>query len=243
MKTAIIIPARMKSTRLPNKPLADINGKPMIQHVWERAMESHVGPVAVACSEPEVAEVVNSFGGVAIMTDPDLPSGSDRVHAALLAMELSFDAVVCLQGDLPTIDPDLIRKSVEPLHNHEVDIATLATLITDPAEVEDPNVVKIAFPVNDNVTVARALYFSRNKIPANANDYYHHIGLYAYKTEALAKFIELPQGILEQQEKLEQLRALENGMRIDVQIVDTFPLGVDTEADLQKARDFLKKVG
>lgn len=240
MKIAVIIPSRLKSTRLPNKPLADILGKPMIQHVWERAIQANAGPVAVACCEDEVYNLIAQLGGQAIMTDPGLPSGSDRVYAALQSIKEDFDAVVCLQGDLPALDPEHIKRAVELLNNPEVSIGTLAALITDPEEINNPNVVKIALPLLEKQGTARAFYFSRAPLPAAGGRFYHHIGIYAYRREALARFIALPQGALEQAERLEQLRALENGMRIEVGVVDTIPLGVDTPADLEKVKEILK---
>ena len=236
----IIIPARMKSTRLPGKPLADIGGAPMIVQVWRRAMEAGLGPVCVAAAEPEIAEVVTKAGGTAVLTDPDHPSGSDRIFEALRKAdpEGKHDAIVNLQGDLPTIDPAIIRRVMEPLKDAAVDIATLAVEITRDAERADPNVVK-AVAAFGGERIARALYFSRATVPANHGPHYHHIGIYAYRRAALERFVALPPGLLEQREKLEQLRALEAGMRIDVALVDTLPLGVDTPAELERARAIL----
>lgn len=246
----VAIPARLASTRLPDKPLAEIAGAPMIVQVWRRAMEADVGPVVVACAEPAIAEAVEAAGGHAVLTDADLPSGSDRVHQAVEAVdpEGRHDAVVNLQGDLPTLDPGLVRAALAPLARDEVDLATLAVRITDPAERTNPNVVKIAthFPEDapaGSTPVARALYFSRSPIPWDGGDaglpLYHHIGLYAFRRAALRRFVGLPHAPLERREKLEQLRALEAGMRIDVARVDTVPLGVDTPADLARAREIL----
>lgn len=241
----VLIPARMASTRLPDKPLADIHGVPMIVHVWRRAMAAKVGPVFVACAEEAIKAAVEAAGGEAVLTDPNHPSGSDRIHEALTRIDPGgrFDAVVNLQGDLPTLDPNLLRRALEPLENPEVDIATLAVEITREAERFDPNVVKAVAAFGPN-GIARALYFSRATVPANATageigPHYHHIGLYAYRRVALERFVKLKPGILEQREKLEQLRALENGMRIDVALVDTLPLGVDTPAELDRARAML----
>jgi len=238
----ILIPARMHATRLPGKPLADIHGVPMIVHVWRRAVEAGIGPVAVACSEAEVFDAVRAHGGEAVMTDPDLPSGSDRVWEALskLDPEGTFDAIVNVQGDLPTLDPAVIRAVFAPLEVPEVDISTLIAEISLEEERTNPNVVKAVVGLSPGQRVGRALYFSRATVPANDGPHYHHIGLYAYKRAALARFVALPQGILERREKLEQLRALENGMRIDAALVDTVPLGVDTPADLDRARALLK---
>jgi 3-deoxy-manno-octulosonate cytidylyltransferase (CMP-KDO synthetase) len=233
----------MKSTRLPGKPLADIAGQPMIVQVWRRAMEAGLGPVWVAAAEPEIAEAVTRAGGTAVLTDPDHPSGSDRIFEALCKVDPDgkHDAIVNLQGDLPTIDRTIIRRVLDPLADGAVDIATLAVEIKRDAERTDPNVVKAvaAFNSADPSRIARALYFSRATVPANAGPHYHHIGLYAYRRAALERFVALPPGLLEQREKLEQLRALEAGMRIDVALVDTLPLGVDTPAELERARAIL----
>jgi 3-deoxy-manno-octulosonate cytidylyltransferase (CMP-KDO synthetase) len=245
-KPVILIPARMASTRLPDKPLADIHGLPMIVHVWRRAREAGIGPVFVACAEPAIKQAVEAAGGEAVLTDPNHPSGSDRIFEALRKIDPAkqFDAVVNVQGDLPTLDPALIRRSLDPLAVAAVDISTLAVEITLEEERTNPNVVKAvaAFDPAGN-GIARALYFTRATAPANADGktgpHYHHIGLYAYRRAALERFVQLPPGILEQREKLEQLRALENGMRIDVALVDTLPLGVDTPADLDRARQLL----
>jgi 3-deoxy-manno-octulosonate cytidylyltransferase (CMP-KDO synthetase) len=237
----ILIPARLGSTRLPNKPLADIHGVPMIVQVWRRAMEADIGPVFVAAAEPEIVAAVEAAGGQAVLTNPDHPSGSDRIFEALGQIDPvgRFDVVVNVQGDLPTIDPGLIRRAVEPLADTQVDIATLAVAITREEERHDPNVVKAVAAFSDGHDIARALYFSRSTVPANDGPHYHHIGLYAYRRAALTRFVALPPGILERREKLEQLRALEAGMRIDVALVDTLPLGVDTPADLDRARQLL----
>lgn len=249
----LLIPARMASTRLPGKPLAVIDGVPMIVQVWRRAMEAEAGPVYVACSEPEVMEAVKEAGGKAALTDPAHPSGSDRIWEALgmIDPEGRYDTVVNVQGDLPTLDPELIRAVLQPLRNPEVDIATLAVEITDPAERENPNVVKPVLGValedgketvvrDGEHPVKRALYFTRATAPHGEGPLYHHIGIYAYRRGALERFVHLPPAALEQREKLEQLRALEAGMRIDVAIVDTVPLGVDTPEDLDKARHILE---
>lgn len=240
----ILIPARMASTRLPDKPLADIHGVPMIVHVWRRAAEAKLGPVYVACAEEPILRAVKAAGGEAILTDPHHPSGSDRIFEALGKIDPArrFDAVINVQGDLPTIDPALIRRALDPLADAAVDIATLAVEITREEERHDPNVVK-AVAAFGPTGIARALYFSRATVPANPDGkvgpHYHHIGLYAYRRAALERFVSLPPGLLEQRERLEQLRALENGMRIDVARVDTLPLGVDTPADLERARALL----
>ncbi|OSQ31460.1 3-deoxy-manno-octulosonate cytidylyltransferase [Thalassospira sp. MCCC 1A03138] len=233
----VVIPARMASTRLPNKPLADIHGEPMIVHVWRRATEAGIGPVIVACAEQEIADAVTAAGGLAVLTDPDLPSGSDRVHQALQSFDPDgkYDAVVNVQGDLPTIDAADIRAVFDPLVDPNVDIATLAAEITRQEERTNPNVVKAvaAFGIG---RVARALYFTRATAPHGDGPLYHHIGLYTYRRAALDRFVSLPPAELEMREKLEQLRALENGMMIAVALVNGVPLGVDTPEDLERAR-------
>jgi 3-deoxy-manno-octulosonate cytidylyltransferase (CMP-KDO synthetase) len=255
----VIIPTRLAATRLPGKPLADIHGVPLIVHVWRRAVAAELGPVVVACAEPEIAEAVTAAGGRAILTRPDHGSGSDRIFEALEALdpEERHDAVINLQGDLPDITPEVLRAVLAPLADPAVDIATLVAEITDPAERSDPNVPKVALVFSEPVPgtpveappVARALYFSRASVPwegGNLGDggdperpLYHHIGLYAYRRAALARFVALPASGLERRERLEQLRALEAGMRIDAALVDTIPLGVDTPADLTRARELL----
>jgi 3-deoxy-manno-octulosonate cytidylyltransferase (CMP-KDO synthetase) len=226
---------------LPEKPLADIHGEPMIVHVWRRAREAQVGPVVVAAAEQVVLDAVRAAGGEAVLTDPDLPSGSDRIHSALEQVDPGgrHDAVINLQGDLPTIDPASVRAALSPLADLQVDIATLAAVITCEEERDNPNVVKAVVGLGEGETVGRALYFTRATAPWGDGPLYHHIGLYAYRREALARFVSLAPGILERREKLEQLRALEAGMRIDVALVDTVPLGVDTPADLDRARMLL----
>lgn len=243
-KTLIVIPARLASTRLPQKPLAMIHGVPMIVRVWQQAVAANIGPVIVACCGPEIADIIRQAGGEAIITDPDLPSGSDRVVAALNQFDPtgSYDVIINLQGDLPTIDPDDIRKVMLPLANDAVDIATLGIKITDPSEITNPNVVKIAISAWQGVEggeVARAIYFSRQAIPANAIDFYHHVGVYAYRRQALNRYVTLPPSYLEITEKLEQLRALEDGMRIDVAKLTTMPQSVDTPQDLENVKSFL----
>jgi len=237
----VVIPARMQSTRLPGKPLADICGEPMIVHVWRRGVEADVGPVVVACAEAEIAEAVRAAGGAAVLTRPDHPSGSDRVFEALARVDPDgrHDAVVNVQGDLPTIEAAAVRAALRPLDDPAVDIATLAAVIKDEADRVNPNVVKAVIGLAPGRTVGRAHYFSRATVPAGDGPHYHHIGLYAYRRAALERFVALPPGVLEARERLEQLRALENGMRIDVALVDTVPLGVDTPAELERARALL----
>ena len=238
----VLIPARMASTRLPGKPLAEIAGEAMIVHVLRRARAAKLGPVVVATDSAEIAAAVDKSGGLAVMTRADHASGSDRIFEALNKADPRREAsvVVNVQGDLPTIDPAQIAAALGPLADPAVDIATLAAEITNPAERTNPNVVKIAgTPVGPSRL--RALYFSRATVPAGDGPLYHHIGLYAYRRAALERFVTLPASALEQREKLEQLRALEAGMRIDVAIVDTVPLGVDTPEDLETARVMLTK--
>jgi 3-deoxy-manno-octulosonate cytidylyltransferase (CMP-KDO synthetase) len=238
----ILIPARLQSVRLPNKPLADIAGVPMIVHVMRRAQEADLGRVAVACAEREIADAVVAAGGEAVLTRSDHASGSDRIYEALTRLDGDgkHDAVINLQGDLPTVAPELPRAALDLLANAEVDIGTLATEIDDPAERDDPNVVKAVVSTGDAAAKAgRALYFTRARAPSGDGALWHHIGLYAYRRAALERYIALPPSFLEQREKLEQLRALEAGMRIDVAFVDTVPLGVDTPRDLARAREIL----
>lgn len=234
----IVIPARMASTRLPGKPLADIAGKPMIVQVWARAMESGLGRVVVAAAEAEVADAIVAAGGEAVLTDPDLPSGSDRIWAALLAVdpEGQHDIIVNVQGDLPTLDPALIRLASDALQSSGADISTLAAEIKIEEERTNPNVVKAVIALPEGAAAGRALYFTRATAPTGEGAHYHHIGLYAYRRAALERFVSLPPSPLEQRERLEQLRALEAAMHIEVALVDTVPLGVDTPADLEKAR-------
>ncbi len=238
----ILIPARLAATRLPGKPLADIAGEPMIVHVLRRAREAGVGPVAVATDSAEVAKIVDKAGGRAVMTRADHASGSDRIFEALdkADPDRAAEIVVNLQGDLPTIAPGDIAAALQPLADQAVDIATLAAEITVAEERTDPNVVKVVgTPVAPSRL--RALYFTRATAPAGDGPLYHHIGLYAYRRAALERFVKLPPSPLERREKLEQLRALEAGMRIDVAIVDSVPLGVDTPRDLERARAMLTR--
>lgn len=237
----IVIPARLKATRLPDKPLADIQGAPMIVHVLRRALEAGIGPVLVATDAPSIARAVEAAGGAAVMTREDHVSGSDRIHEAVEAYdpEGRHDVVVNLQGDLPTIDPGAIAASLLPLSDPAVQIATLAAAITREAERTDPNVVKV---VGAEVAPGRlrALYFTRASAPHGEGPLLHHIGLYAYRRTALAHFVRLPPSPLERRERLEQLRAVEAGLRIDVVLVDDVPLGVDTPHELERAREMLR---
>jgi 3-deoxy-manno-octulosonate cytidylyltransferase (CMP-KDO synthetase) len=234
----VVIPTRLAASRLPNKPLAEIAGEPMIVQVWRRAMASGVGPVVVAAADAAIVAAITAAGGQAMLTDPALPTGSDRVFAALQVLDPGgrHDAVINLQGDLPAIDPSLLRAVLQPLDDADVDIGTLAAPTDDPAEANDANVVKAVVALAPGAAVGRALYFSRNTVPSGAGPILHHIGIYAFRPAALARFVRLPPSPLERRERLEQLRAMEAGMRIDVALVDSFPLGVDTPADLERVR-------
>lgn len=242
--TAIFIPARMASTRLPGKPLADIGGKPMIVHVWEKAHAAGIGPVYVACAEQEIAAAVEKAGGKAVLTKPDHPSGTDRIYEALLQVEKEsgqkIEIIVNVQGDLPLLDPHYITLAAEMLSSAGADIGTLAAPITRAEELTSPHVVKPVLAINAERTGGRALYFTRSTAPYGEGPLYHHIGLYAYTRLALERFVSLPPSPLEQREKLEQLRALENTMHIEVGIVGGVPLGVDTPEDLAYVRAALK---
>lgn len=238
--TLVLIPARMASTRLPGKPLADIAGVPMIVQVLRRADEAKIGRAVVATDTEAIASAVRAHGGEAVMTRPDHPSGSDRIFEALelLDPEGKVEIIVNLQGDFPTIRPNQIAAVLEPLADPAVDIATLAAQIHTEEEDRNPNVVKaIGARISDRRM--RALYFTRATAPAGDGPRYHHIGLYAYRRRALERFVALPPSPLEVQERLEQLRAVEAGMRIDIMIVDEVPRGVDTPPDLETARRIL----
>ncbi len=239
----LIIPARMASTRLPGKPLADIHGEPMLVHVWRRAMESKIGPVVVACDHKDIAAVIEKAGGEAILTRPDHPSGSDRIWEALNALEGNgaYDAVINVQGDLPLIDPKAISAAYDLLKDPNVDIATLAVAIKTDAEKNAAQVTKAVFDLVPGATHGRALYFSRLPVPSGEGAVYHHVGLYAYRREALARFVAAAPSPLELRERLEQLRALALGMRIEVGVIDTAPFGVDTPEDLEMARKLAGK--
>lgn len=240
MTPIILIPARLGSTRLPGKVLADIAGLPMIAHVLKRGQQAGLGPVAVACCEAEVAAVVERHGGIAVMTDPALPSGSDRIHEALDILDPNgrHGTIINLQGDLPGIEPGDLAKVLRPLAMG-YDIGTLAAPIASAAEAHSPSVVKAVCAFADGAEIAPALYFSRHPVPAGEGPLWHHIGIYAYRREALGRFVALPPSALEEREKLEQLRALEAGMRIGVARIATAPFGVDTPADLEHARQML----
>ena len=238
----IVIPARLKATRFPDKPLADIGGEPMIVHVWRRAIEADCGPVVVATDAEPVRDAVLKAGGEALMTRHDHVSGSDRVFEAVLKRDPAgkFETIVNLQGDLPTLDPGLVRSCLAALREGEADIGTIAATITREEERTDPNVVKVVgSPIGAGSTL-RALYFTRATAPYGEGPLYHHIGIYAYSRAALERFVTLPPSPLEIRENFEQLRALEAGFRIHVGLVDTVPLGVDTPADLARARELLQ---
>jgi 3-deoxy-manno-octulosonate cytidylyltransferase (CMP-KDO synthetase) len=238
----VLIPARMAAARLPGKPLLDLAGLPMIVHVLRRAEAARIGRVAVATDTPEIAAVVTAHGGEAVMTRTEHPSGSDRIHEALGQLDPrgAAEIVVNLQGDFPTILPEHIRSVLGPLADPAVDIATLAAEIHVEEERTNPNVVKlVGSPVE--ARRLRALYFTRTTAPWGDGPHYHHIGVYAYRRSALQRFVALAPSTLERRERLEQLRALEAGMRIDVSLIDTVPRGVDTPADLETARQILAK--
>lgn len=239
MNPIVIIPARMASTRLPGKPLADIAGQPMIVRVWRQAMTAGIGPVLVAAAEPEIARAIENAGGTAVLTDPALPSGTDRVFAALKSFDVKsvHDVVVNLQGDLPLLDPAQLQNVVEALATSGADVATLAAPLVDEADFDNPNVVKPVIAWNADGSLGRALNFTRARAPYGPGAVFHHIGIYAFRRVALARFVALPPSPLEQREMLEQLRALEAGMSIAVARVDKVPLSVDTEADLARVRE------
>jgi 3-deoxy-manno-octulosonate cytidylyltransferase (CMP-KDO synthetase) len=240
MNPIVLVPARLTATRLPGKPLADIGGVPMIVHVWRRAMEAEVGRVIVATDSEEVAAAMAAAGGEAVMTRADHQSGSDRVFEAVgrADPDARHDIILNVQGDLPTVEPRLLRTCLEPLCDGAADIATLGCEIRLEEERTSPNVVKVVgSPIGPGRL--RALYFTRATAPYGEGPLHHHIGMYAYRREALARFVSLAPSVLEKREKLEQLRALEGGMRIEVSLVDTVPLGVDTPADLERARQIL----
>jgi 3-deoxy-manno-octulosonate cytidylyltransferase (CMP-KDO synthetase) len=263
MHPVILIPARMASTRLPNKPLAMIGDAPMIVHVWRRAVAAKLGDVVVACDGKDIADAIERAGGRAVITDPDLPSGSDRIYAALSQIDpyKKYDVVINLQGDMPTMNPDIIRKAAALLDNPAVDIGTLAAPIDNDRDKNDAAVVKVGISlprrgrVGEGAGLGDAHYSPEQECPppshpptgggtatsfsrtaSGAPPYYHHIGIYAYRRAALEKFVSLPPSPLELGEKLEQLRAMEAGMRIDVAIVDHAPIGVDTPETLEIAR-------
>jgi len=238
MKPIVLIPARMASTRLPGKPLADIGGVSMIVRVWKKAVEAGIGPVVVACGEHEIQKAVEAAGGRAVLTNANLPSGSDRVWAALNAVDRAFehDLVVNLQGDLPTFDPVCIRAAIDAMVTTGADIGTCAAEIEDQAEADNPSTVKVVATWDVGGTRGRVHYFSRSRIPSGKGSWFAHVGIYVFRREALQRFVGLQPSLLELREKLEQLRAIEAGISIGVGRVDEIPLSVDTPADLEKAR-------
>lgn len=237
--TLVIIPARMAASRLPGKPLADILGRPMIARVIERARLSGLSGIAVAAAEPQIVAAAQAAGARAVLTDPALPSGTDRIHAALGALDPDgrVEVVVNLQGDMPTFEPSLLSACLRVLEVlPEADIATLVSPSTDPAERADPNVVKAVLAGNGTRPVARCLYFTRADAPSGPGPVLRHVGLYAYRRAALERFVAAPPSPLEERERLEQLRALELGLVIGAGVVDSFPKGVDTPEHLEMAR-------
>jgi 3-deoxy-manno-octulosonate cytidylyltransferase (CMP-KDO synthetase) len=237
----VIIPARLAATRLPDKPLADIHGAPMVVHVWRRAVEAKAGPVIVAAGDAPIADAIERAGGRAIMTSAAHPSGTDRIFEALGKADPggTHDVIVNLQADLPAIDPADVRAVLAPLADPAVDIATLVAECREDYERREPSVVKCVTAFAPGARIARALYFSRATVPTGDGPLYHHIGIYAFRRAALTRFVALPPSPLEKRERLEQLRALEAGMRIDAALVDKVPFGVDTPADLERARALL----
>ena len=241
MNPIVVIPARLASTRLPNKPLAKINGRPMILHMLEIGRRAAIGPVAVACGDREIADVVREAGGRAVLTDPELANGTVRVHAALAELDPGgeHDVVVNLQGDFPTLDPNGLRLVATPLTDPNVDIGTLVVPIRDEIEATTVSFVKAACAFKDGQMIAPALYFSRQAIPWGLGPRWHHVGIYAYRRAILDRYVALPPSPLEQREQLEQLRALEDGMRIACVRMEHGPFGVDTAEDLERARAIL----
>jgi 3-deoxy-manno-octulosonate cytidylyltransferase (CMP-KDO synthetase) len=241
MNPIVMIPARLASARLPNKPLADIAGVSMIARVWRQAVLADVGPVVVAAGEQAIVDDIVDAGGSAVLTDPDLPSGSDRIHQALEQVDPSghHDVVVNLQGDLPDLPPAMVRAAVATLDDPSVDIGTLAAPIRRAEERVDSSVTKAIIELEPGAGAGRALYFTRATAPSGDGDLYHHIGIYVYRRAALTAFVNHAQGVLEQRERLEQLRALAMGLRIEVAVVDRVPLSVDTQEDLDRARAVL----
>jgi len=240
MSTVVVIPSRLSAMRLPNKPLAMIAGKPMIQWVYENASKADVGDVIVATCCDEIADVIKGVGGTAVITDPALPSGTDRVFAAVKSLSQKYDKIVNVQGDLPFIDPSAIKKVVD-VFQADSDITSLCAPITDDSEIVSASVVKpVLSSINDDL--AKALYFSRSPVPYGAKTYYHHLGLYGYTFNALEKFVSLAPSYLEKSESLEQLRALEAGMTIHMGFVDSAPIAIDTPEDLEKARAHAKNL-
>lgn len=243
MKALILIPSRLASTRLPNKPLADIAGKPMILHVMEQAEKAGIGPVIIASGDSEISAVVRNAGGKVVDTDPDLASGSDRIYQALSRLESYQDTEIILnvQGDLPLIRPEDIARAMLPLTDASIDIGTLIAPVKTEFERTASSVVKVACSFQQGKDFANALYFSRASIPWGEGELWHHVGIYAYRRKALERFVALPPSALEQREKLEQLRALEAGMKIGCARIEQAPLGVDTADDLERVRQKMQR--
>lgn len=244
MPALIIIPSRLASTRLPNKPLAEIAGKPMILHVMEQAIKADIGPVVIASGDAEISQVVRQAGGKVIDTDPDLSSGSDRIYQALTLLHEynHIDTIINVQGDLPLIHPKDIHKTLFSLQDTTIDIGTLIAPIHNDFEKNASSVVKVACTFGSNPLLGRALYFSRATIPWGAGTLWHHVGIYAYRRHSLERFVKLPPSELEKCEKLEQLRALEAGMTIGCSVIDRAPLGVDTPTDLEYVRTIINEL-
>ena len=238
----VLIPARLASTRLPEKALADIHGEPMIVQVWRRALEADVGRVVVAAGDAAIADAVLSVGGEAVLTDPDLPSGTDEIHQALDRADPDriHDVIVNIQGDLPVLEPHTTRAAVEALiRMQDAAMGTVAAAIADRSDLDETSVNKVVAAWESDGLFGRALYFSKYPVPWGEGEVFHHIGIYTYRRAALDRFVALPPSPLERRERLEQLRALEAGMRIEVARVETVPLGVDTAAQLDRARALL----
>ncbi|MGD7068577.1 3-deoxy-manno-octulosonate cytidylyltransferase [Acetobacter sp. AAB5] len=238
VSSLVVIPARLASTRLPGKPLADIAGRPMVLRVWDAAMAANIGPVVVAAADQEIYDAVTAAGGTAILTDPDLPSGSDRVWQATQAFDPDgkYDVLLNLQGDLPTFEPQALHAVMSVMANPTYDVGTLVAPVTSDAEKNAASVVKVACDFSGNAQIAPALYFSRQPIPWGDGPLWHHIGVYGWRRAALEQFVALPPSGLEKRESLEQLRALEAGMRIGCTRLASAPFGVDTPEDLERAR-------
>jgi len=244
MNPIVLIPARMAASRLPGKPLADIEGVPMIVRVLRQAQAAAVGPVAVAAGDPEIAFAVEAAGGVAILTDPDLPSGSDRILAALAELDpqARHDVVINLQGDMPFVDPAALRACIDLLAARpDCDIATVVEPESSPAVRTNPDMVKAVLALQPDGRAGRALYFTRSTLYGDGPVWHHH-GIYAYRRDALARFHAAAPSPLEQREKLEQLRALEMGLSIWAVILDAAPISVDNPSDLERARAHARRL-
>jgi 3-deoxy-manno-octulosonate cytidylyltransferase (CMP-KDO synthetase) len=244
-RTLVVIPARMQASRLPGKPLVDIAGEPLIVHVWRRAMAAETGRVVVATDTEEIVAAVRKAGGEAVLTRADHASGSDRVFEAVnhVDPEGDFEIILNLQGDLPAMEPGIVRDCLAPLQDKGPQIATIAAVITVAENRTDPNVVKVVGAPTQVPGRLRALYFTRATAPAGDGPLYHHFGMYAYRRSALERFVSLRPSTLEKREQLEQLRALEDGMRIDVTLVDSVPVEVNTPEDLERARRIISGTG